>query len=177
MTMARIEHIDNTKLIAYDRDFFYNVTMAVGPLGTAPNRRDDVMLVQYFLKAIADYSKKFATYLPFTAGKWSPPETGKPFLVDGWMGSDTAAWIKSYQDAVAKPGYGILVDGRIDRALGISGSISHTVYTILWLNQDFLSAQRPKFDALEDDAEAPDELRAAIRSSRARGDASGKKLF
>jgi hypothetical protein len=177
-TMAHIEHIDNSKLIAYDSDIFYNATMAVGPTGTAPNRRDDVMLVQYLLKVVADYAKSVGSYLPHAAGKWSPPGAGTPFLVDGRMGPDTAAWIKSYQEAVSKPGYSILLDGRVDRALGLTGTISHTVYTIIWLNHDYYSAvPRARFEALEDDPAAPSDLRDAIRASRKRGDASGKKLF
>ena len=29
---------------------------------------------------------------------WAPPKTARPFLVDGRMGSVTAAWIKSFQE-------------------------------------------------------------------------------
>jgi hypothetical protein len=162
--MAQIERTD---LDALDRKFFYNVSLAVGPKDTAPNRRDDVLLVQYLLKGIAERSKDET--LPFSNG-WVPPPTvtGKPFQVDGVVGRDTAVWIQSYQDAVAKAGPSMIsADGRVDRALGVISSISHTVYTILYLNIEFGNVQYKKFKVLEDDVEAPPELRVAIRTSRA----------
>jgi hypothetical protein len=160
--MAQVERsdLDSPK-------FLYNVTLAVGPGRTAPNRLDDVMLVQYFLKGIAETSQK--DRLAFS-GDWVPPRTvtGKPFQVDGLMGTDTAAWIKSYQNAIAKGRPSdVLADGRVDRVLGVWSSISHTVYTLLFLNIEFGSVQNKTFQALEDDDEAPIELRVAIRASRA----------
>jgi hypothetical protein len=129
-------------------------------LGTAPNRRDDVLLVQYILINIAG---KIVVGPGWQV--WTPPKTARPFLVDGWMGPVTAAWIKSYQNSHRY----LFKDGRIDRALGISSSISHTVYTILLLNHHLWLVQEEKFKALEDDIEAPPELREAIRMSRGRG--------
>jgi hypothetical protein len=141
-------------------DFIYNVTMAVGPPGRAPNRPDDVMLVQYLMKTIV------------RVGLWVPPTLSKPFPVDGRMGPDTAAWIQDYQLTKHRR---IIQDGRIDRALGVNASIVHQVYTIIYLNDDFQfatvlrSGSLDWYNALEDDVEAPAELRRAIRSSRARG--------
>jgi hypothetical protein len=49
------------------------------------------------------------------------------------------------------------------------------MYTIIYLNNDFLTATLLRtgsldwFNALEDDVDAPAHLRQAIRSSRARG--------
>jgi hypothetical protein len=154
MTMAQVDHWEDGDG-GLDLDPFYNVTMAVGPAGTAPNRRDDVLLVQYFLTNVAG-----------TLDYWVPPRTDRPLQVDGRMGSDTAAWIKSYQNSMTDH---TTRDGRIDRALGASGSISGKRYTILFLNHHFQLAQPTKFAALEDDTEAPDELRMAIKLSRARG--------
>jgi hypothetical protein len=162
--MAQVERTD---LDVLSGKILYNVTLAVGPERTAPNRRDDVMLVQYFLKGIA--KRPQGDPLVFS-GDWVPPRTvtGKPFQVDGLMGTDTAAWIKSYQNALAKGRPSdILTDGRIDRMLGFRSSISHTFYTILFLNIEFGDVQLEKFKALEDDDEAPIELRVAIRASRA----------
>jgi hypothetical protein len=141
-------------------DFFYNVTMAVGPVGTAPNRHDDVLLVQYLLKNLV------------RAGLWIPPTFSKPFFADGRMGPDTAAWIWDYQ-LTKRHILNNNVDGRIDRALGVNTSITHVWYTILLLNNDFQSAcllldgSVDRFNALEDDIEAPPALRNAIRASRA----------
>jgi hypothetical protein len=156
-------HLDYTEFGSDSLRWFCNVTMAVGPVGTAPNRLDDVLLVQYFMKKAAEYTKRFSLEI---AGWWDPPDLGRPFRVDGLMGPDTASWIKSYQQAVARSGYSVLVDGRIDRAHSSTSTISNTVYTILWLNMDFRAAHPDKFEALEDDVEAPPELRGAIRASR-----------
>jgi hypothetical protein len=154
--MAHVEHCDNTTIPTY-----YNVTLAVGPVGTAPNRRDAVFLVQYLLKGIADNPAPFN--LP-----WFPPRTTTPFRVDGYMGPITASWIKCYQEHLIKRFSGYFVpDGRVDRAQGITSSITHTVYTILRMNREFQLAQPRKFASLEEDPEAPAELRAAIASSRA----------
>jgi hypothetical protein len=145
---------------ATDLDFIYNVTMAVGPPGTAPNRPDDVMLVQYLLKTLV------------RVGLWVPPTLSKPFPADGRMGPDTAAWIKDYQ--LTKHRF-VVQDGRIDRALGVNASLAHRVYTIIILNHDFQTATLLRtgsldwYNTLEDDVDAPAELRRAIRSSRAQG--------
>ena len=143
-------------------DFIYNVTMAVGPPGTAPNRPDDVMLVQYLLKTIV------------RVGLWVPPTLSKPFPADGRMGPDTAAWIQDYQLTKHRVA---VQDGRIDRALGVNASLAHRVYTIIFLNNDFQTATLLRtgsldwYNALEDDVDAPAELRRAIRVSRAAGSA------
>jgi hypothetical protein len=147
---------------ATDLDFFYNVTMAVGPVGRAPNRPDDVMLVQYLLTTLV------------RVGLWVPPTLSKRFLVDGRMGPDTAAWITDYQLIKHRV---VVQDGRIDRALGVNASLAHRVYTIIHLNNDFQTASVLRtgsldwYNALEDDADAPAELRRAIKLSRAQGSA------
>ena len=151
--MAQVDTWEDGSNATY-LDSFYNVTMAVGPVGTAPNRRDDVLLVQYLFANIVD------------AGVWVPPKTAKPFQVNGRMGPALAEWIKAYQ--ASKQAF-LFQDGRIDRALGARTSNSQMQYTILVLNNDFQTANLKKFEALEDDAEAPAELRAAIKISRARG--------
>jgi hypothetical protein len=159
-------HVEHTDLDALNREFFYNVTLAVGPSGTAPNRRDDVMLVQYLLMGIADGAARLGLDLVMAKG-WKPPKSSKPFAANGQMGSDTAALIKSYQRAVAKSGMSILVDGRVDPSHRPISTISHTFYTILYMNIDFGDTQFAAFKSLENDPAAPAELRAAIGASRA----------
>jgi hypothetical protein len=161
MTVAQVDYWEGGGSGGYIAlDYFYNVSYAVGPVGTAPNRREDVLLVQYFLKNIA------GTVVVGPGWKrWEPPKTAQPLLVDGWMGSVTAAWIKSYQDSLKL----LYKDGRVDRALGVWTSITQTMYTIVLLNHHFQNAQFEKFKSLEDDVDAPAELRSAIRLSRKRG--------
>jgi hypothetical protein len=156
--MAHVDHWEFGGDAGMDLEFFYNVTQAVGPLGTAPNRRDDVMLVQYLLTSIVG-----TVVMAGGRKTWIPPGSDRRLTVDGRMGPDTAAWIKSYQDGLSAI---VSKDGRVDRALGANASIAHVRYTILALNHHFLNAEPEKFRALEDDDRAPAGLRTAIRSSR-----------
>jgi hypothetical protein len=161
MVMAQVDTWEGGSNATY-LDFFYNVTMAVGPPGSAPNRPDDVMLVQYLLKILA------------RVGLWVPPTLSKPFPVDGKMGPDTVAWIKDYQLIKHRV---VVQDGRIDRALGVNASIAHQVYTIIFMNNDFQTASVLRtgslgwYNALEDDVDAPALLRRAFMARRAHGSA------
>ena len=92
----------------------YNVGQAVGPY--APNASGDVKLVQYMLKHY-----------------YGPPAAN--LKVDGYIGPTTISWIKRFQEDSKKSGVNVLVDSRVDRALGQVSSISKTVYTILVLNR------------------------------------------
>ena len=59
---------------------YYNVTRAVGPRGTAPNHRDDVLLVQYLLKGrLAENG----VYL-YMAGDWTTPRH-RQVVPGGWL--------------------------------------------------------------------------------------------
>ncbi len=157
--MAHIDHNGEHDMI---RDGYYNVTWGVGQGRTARNLRDDVMLVQYLLKGIAENASQ-ALFAP----DWSPPGSVGSFLVDGQMGQVTAGWIRSYQKAVVKNAPGlVLVDNVVDRARRDFSSISKTMYTIVGMNIDFRSAQSAKFRALEDIPDVPPELRAALRKTR-----------
>ena len=103
--------------------FVYNVTMAVGK--NCPNRRDDVKLVQFFLKRIYGNPANEAR---------RPPAQLKPLEIDGFCGPTTMGWITFYQFDVARDGRAITTDDRIDRARSAVSSISRTGYTINWLN-------------------------------------------
>jgi Putative peptidoglycan binding domain len=91
---------------------FYNLEHAVGR--AANNHRDDVKLVQYLLSAL-----------------------GYKLDVDGMCGPKTQKALSQYQMLLKSQGFSVMADGRMDRTKGGSatGSISHTVYTIIWLNQ------------------------------------------
>jgi hypothetical protein len=78
--------VDNTIDMGSDESqaeypFVYNVTFAVGYPGY--NCRDDVYLVQYFLKKIWESS--------------SAPQPAGEMKVDGWMGPITDRWIRRFQ--------------------------------------------------------------------------------
>jgi hypothetical protein len=106
--------------------FIYNVTMAVGR--NCPNRRDDVKLVQFFLKRIFGNPVNDLR---------KPPSHLKPMEVDGFCGPTTMGWITFYQFHVANDGAPITTDDRIDRARSAVASISKTGYTINWLNLEW----------------------------------------
>src|SRR5262245_13127898 len=96
---------------------FYNPDDAVGP--NCPNRRSDVMLVQFFLRQIFSHPKRAA----------SRP-AGEPIKISGTFDAATAAWIRHHQGVVAKR-HSVLVDGRVDRARGeqfTKSSVSRTHY-------------------------------------------------
>jgi hypothetical protein len=134
--------------------FIYNLTMAVGNNG--PNKRDDVMLVQFFIKRIFENPTRSRR----------PPDSLKPLVIDGICGPITTSWIDFYQDDVAKDGADLIrVDHLVDRARrrGVS-SISQTVYTICWMNLDFRNSGRMvgEFEDVHNDPEVPPELASAI---------------
>ena len=96
---------------------FYNLEHAVGR--SANNNRDDVKLVQYLLSSI-----------------------GFKLDIDGMCGPKTQKAVSQYQTLLKSQGFSVMTDGRMDRTKGgqASGSIWHTVYTIIWLNQHVRSA-------------------------------------
>jgi len=104
----------------------YNVTMAVGSQ-YAPNKRDDVLLVQFFLKKI--YEHRDSPYVL--------PEAGS-MVVDGLCGPTTKAWIRHFQTAGRFNNRKGWVDGRIDRAQGSGiATVQKAIYWISFLNNDF----------------------------------------
>ena len=134
----------------------YTVDQAVGPGCT--NQRDDVLLVQFFLKVISE-SPNNADLKP--AGR-------DPMVCDGICGPNTNAYIKQFQigSSARNPTSPLKQDGRVDPVRGgaIRGSISHTFYTILDLNVHFEKTRGA--GALKDittDAAFPGELRPSIK--------------
>ena len=104
---------------------FYNLEHAVGR--AANNRPDDVKIVQYLLAAL-----------------------NFDLAVDGICGPKTQKALTQYQTMLRSRGFSILVDGRIDRTKGgrAIGSISHTVYTIIWINQHVKTTNPSAWTAL-----------------------------
>lgn len=134
-----------------DGGTFYNVNFAVG--NNAPNKRDDVLLVQWMLKHVyADH--------PLL----SPPEA-KPLKVDGWIGPQTIKWIKAFQADMRRAGRQCALDGRVDSARKAFGAVSKLPYTILWLNSVFLAANPVVYADPASDAQAPVELLMALATN------------
>ena len=115
--MAFIQMFPKSVLVGSAKGWwFYNVSFAVGP--NAPNTAEDVRLVQTMLTELG-------TYLPiFPRG----------LAVDGRFGPETESHILAAQKLFKQMGLPVVADGRVDRARGIFGSISHSIYTIVQLN-------------------------------------------
>jgi hypothetical protein len=103
----------------------YTIDQAVG--AGCPNLRDDVALVQFFLRAVMEDDKGYR--IP----------AGKPLAMDGICGPRTIDYIKSWQAQDAKLSQGAAMpmqDGQISPMTNRTGiaSRSHTRYAIVSLN-------------------------------------------
>ena len=137
---------------------FYNVSMTVGKTND-PNRRDDVLLVQYFLHEIyANPLKADSVMFPggLTFGGVAPVK------VDGKCGKQTREWINRFQWQMNILGFPIHQDARVHKAKGFQSKIKNTIYTIWMLNLVFSQVRADIFDDLENHAEVPPEIRGSI---------------
>lgn len=122
-----------------------------------PNKRDDVMLVQYLLKRV--YQNGHAVQPPLCR------DSGAAVLkIDGLHGPKTQRAIEQFQLEMCRNGRSIATDGCVDPEKGDGGtsSISQTGYTITWLNK-YLWVLCPYLAAdIRMDPECPAELKAAL---------------
>ena len=123
---------------------FYYVNMAVGK--NAPNRKDDVMLVQYMLKRI--YEKPV-----YERGTLSTQQS--VMVVDGLLGPITIQWIVRFQMDTRRLGMSCAVDGRVDRA-------SLGPYTITHINYAFKRHYPEIHEKMPVHPDVPPEIRAAL---------------
>jgi hypothetical protein len=125
----------------------YNVNFAVG--ANAPNKRDDVLLVQWLLyRAYTDH--------PLLA----PP--GDDLAIDGWIGPETVKWITAFQTDMRRLGRPCAKDGRVDSARKPAGAVSKAPYTIRYLNGAVMSANPDVFANPATDPDMPPELLSAL---------------
>src|SRR4051794_36129347 len=132
---------------------YYNVNFAVGP--RAPNKRDDILLVQWLLHRV------YADHPLLT-----PPAPGD-IATDGFVGPQTVEWITAFQADVRRLGRPCALDGRVDSARKSVGSISLAPYTILWLNSAFRAANPAVFADPGSDPDMPGELMSALMTNTA----------
>lgn len=130
---------------------FYNVNMAVGE--NAPNMKEDVMLVQFFLQEVYKGQTSF-----------DPPEVPPKgaMKVDGICGPITKNWLLKFQLDIRNRGRSVYADKRADKVKGVVSSISNTIYTLIFLNAG-VKKVRPDFENLESAPDVPNELRPAFR--------------
>jgi hypothetical protein len=129
----------------------YNVNYAVGT--RAPNKRDDVLLVQWMLHRV------------FTDHPSFVPPDADDLAIDGWIGPRTVKWIKAFQVTVRRFGRPCALDGRVDSARKSEGSVSKAPYTILWLNGELLVANPTVFSDPSIDPDMPPELLSALATN------------
>jgi hypothetical protein len=135
---------------------FYSVTAGVGP--GKPNRREDTLLVQYFLHEIFKKHQVFNSN-PFPSGT---------VAVDGIAGPQTFAAIKHFQTVLKSRGRSITQDGRVDPPVGEQafGSITNSQYTIVWLNVGFQQARPQDWPHVSQASDCPGELRLVLREPK-----------
>ena len=124
-----------------------------------PNKRDDVMLVQYLLKRVYQQGNNCSPQLSQTTG-------AAELKVDGYYGPKTARAIEQFQLEMRRNGRSIATDGCVDPELGDSAtsSISKTGYTISWLNKYFWVLYPMLAPDITIDPECPPELKQSIYS-------------
>jgi peptidoglycan hydrolase-like protein with peptidoglycan-binding domain len=123
-----------------------------------PNKRDDVMLVQYLLKRVYQQGQTY-----------NPPLKGDGIAslkIDGVCGPKTQSAIEHFQMEMRRTGRSIATDGCVESERGSSqySSISKTGYTISWLNRLFWDLYPELAPDIRLDPECPPELRQAINS-------------
>lgn len=118
--MARV-YLSGALGIAYTTD---------QPVGTGCiNKRDDVLLVQFFLKVVSEGSMK---------ARFTPPGE-KPLVCDGRWGRQSQMYLDRFiveVQGLSWDGPVLKRDGRVDPVEGgkLTGATSHSIYTILVLN-------------------------------------------
>lgn len=130
---------------------FYNINFAVGD--NAPNMKEDVMLVQFFLREVYKGRTSFDPA--------EKPPRGE-MKVDGVCGPITKNWLLKFQLDIRNRGSSIYADKRADKVKGVVSSISQTIYTLIFLNAG-VKKVRPDFENLESAPDVPNELRPAFR--------------
>lgn len=122
-----------------------------------PNKRDDVMLVQYLLKRVYQQGHNVQPPLNQTNG-------AAQLKIDGWYGPKTQSAIEHFQIELRRNGRNIATDGCIDPERGdtTTASISRTDYTISWLNKYFWLLYPALAPNIASDPECPRELKLAI---------------
>jgi hypothetical protein len=132
-------------------------TTTVYKSSTEPNKRDDVMLVQYLLKRV--YQQGYNTEPPLSQNSGAAQ-----LKIDGLYGPKTARAIQQYQLEMRRSGYCIATDGCVDPERDDSqiSSISKTYYTISSLNEHFWRLYPWLAPNIALDPECPPELKVAV---------------
>lgn len=146
--MARVDLLHGRQL----RHLFYNVDAAVGK--NAPNRKDDVLLVQYLLKN--------ASTLGFPqVFKWNLLN----YPIGGVWDANWQGLLGAYIDAEAGIGNKMVADGRVDPVVSgrVTGPVHHRQYVIVALNLRYSMVRGADYPRLAEVADCPAELRLPLK--------------
>jgi hypothetical protein len=145
-------HMYNVDMTVGSRKALYeNETSTVYTASYEPNRRDDVLLVQYLLKRVYQEWEK----------KGKPSNGVTQLKIDGMYGPKTQRAIEQFQLDAAREGSNIATDGCVDPERGPTpySSISKTGYTISWLNSTLWMHNPALASDITRDPECPFELK------------------
>jgi hypothetical protein len=123
-----------------------------------PNKRDDVMLVQYLLKRIYQEGDRVIPPLKDYAAAAN-------LKIDGMHGPKTQKAIESFQLELRRRGTNIATDGCVDSEKGEISSISKTQYSITWMNKYFGSLYPQVILNIDLDPTCPAELRQKLSTN------------
>jgi hypothetical protein len=152
--------------MAATHEKFYNVTDAVGP--GQPNKRADVLLVQFFLKEIGDFWEILGP-APNGMGVGSfDLKVLRPITLNGTADQNLYNWIKWFQSVSSFGGTAAAQDGVVSPAPSRyrKGSASHVVYSIAKMNNAFQSFFPARWAGLAADGKVPGELKSALRDNK-----------
>lgn len=148
-----------------------NVTRSVGASGA--NFWTDIMLVQSLIGGI--YSYNYARGNAYSVSKQELKDLPDP-NTDYRNSKKTEKWVRKFQnDASKSVGRSIVKDGRVDRLVGASTPITHSIYTIALLNNVYGATMETVFgvedwqDDLLSDGNYPALMRGEILASRRAG--------
>ena len=130
--MARKQFVSD----AADEAIFTLNETSVGMNGNN-RKRTDVQLIQFYLRQFYKAHPELFALLPKTS------KGGNMISIDGYYGGQTGKGIWYFQKHIREKGFSIVVDGLVNVANGGESSISHTIYTINYLNSWFLKWSDP----------------------------------
>jgi hypothetical protein len=146
--LARVDLLQTPALF----HLFYNVDAAVGK--NAPNRKDDVLLVQYLLKnaSTLGFPKVF---------QWSVLN----YPLAGVWDRNWQSLLEVYTDTEIGAGNKMVADGRVDPVSGgrVTGAVHHRQFTIVVLNLRYGILRPTDYPRLADVADCPGELRGPLK--------------
>jgi hypothetical protein len=144
-----------------DNASFYNVNEAVGY--GSKNVTEDVKVVQFFLQRVYQ-TERFGKLKP-----WGE------MVADGMCGPMTRSWITKFQIDVRKFGSNCMIDGVVNKAGNPSNasnweaSISHTHYTIRFLNNVLRKQDTAVYKTLTTNPSVPEDVRLIFQQIHAAG--------